>query len=90
VPNISSFYGIVILMFHRHGQHKAPYFHAQYQGKDASFLIESGEMVSGELSVRTVRIVQEWAVRHRDELMDNWERAVKLEPLKQIVGADND
>jgi hypothetical protein len=29
-------------------------------------------------------------LRHQDELLENWERAQRLEPLERIPGADQD
>jgi len=77
-------------MYHKHGQHKAPYFHATYGEFDASFAILSGEVLSGYLPRKVEALVHEWAERHRNELMENWQKAMNREPLAKIVGADND
>jgi hypothetical protein len=39
---------------------------------------------------KAASIVQEWCLRHQDELLANWERAQKFEPLERIPGADQD
>lgn len=50
--------------------------------------IETGEILHGSLPPGTLRIVREWAARHRSELLENWERAKSRRPLERIRGAD--
>ena len=88
MPVISYFFGIYIRMYH--ADHPPAHFHVEYQGHEAFVAIESGEIVHGKLPARAARIVKEWASEHQKELMTNWARAVKLEPLERIAGADND
>ena len=53
MPTISSFYGILIRMyFFDAEQHHLPHIHAQYQGQQAQFAIDSGELLAGTLPVR--------------------------------------
>lgn len=33
-------------------------------------------------------LVRDWALSHRDALMQNWERGRRLEPFETIPGAD--
>ena len=44
----------------------------------------------GKLPNKARKIVQEWMQIHQQELLDDWQRAVALEPLLRIPGADND
>ncbi len=90
MPSISDFFGITIYMYYSHGKHNAPYFHARYQGGDASFSINTGEVLAGGLPPKVSRLIQEWAARHRLELSENWARILKNEIPKYIQGADND
>jgi hypothetical protein len=90
MPSISEFFGITIYMYYAHGQHKAPYFHARYQGSDASFSIENQQVLSGNLPLKVIKLIQEWAKRHQLELMQNWSRTLKKEPVQYVQGADND
>ena len=90
MPSIAEFFGITIYMYYAHGQHKAPYFHARYQGSDASFSIDSGEVLAGHLPPRVGKLIQDWANRHKTELLDNWSRVQRHEIPKYIQGADND
>jgi hypothetical protein len=90
MPSISEFFGITIYMYHAHGKHKAAYFHARYQGSDASLEVDSGIVLAGNLPPKVLKVIQEWRVRHRQELLENWER-VKLHELPQYIqGADHD
>ncbi len=90
MPSIADFFGITIYMYYAHGKHKGPYFHARYQGGDASFSIDTGEILAGHLPTKVTKLIQEWAQRHRAELSDNWSKILKNEIPKYIQGADND
>ncbi len=88
MPVISLFFGIVIRMYF--DDHPPPHFHASYQGFEAFVAINSGEVVTGNLPRKAARIVRQWALDHRAELMANWDRGVALLPLEMIAGADLD
>ena len=66
MPRICSFYGIVIAMYYR--DHHPPHFHAIYAEYEAQIVIETLEMLAGDLPARALRLVQEWAGMHRAEL----------------------
>lgn len=77
MPIISMFYGIVIcLYFFDDERHKLPHIHAKFQGKEASFAILDGSVLSGELPVAKTRMVQAWIEIQRESLMADWELAV--------------
>jgi len=80
VPEISRFLGVVIGMFY--SEHGVPHFHAVYGEYEAS--IES-ERVHGALPRRALALVLEWNRLHRQELLDNWERARAGQPLNRIA-----
>ncbi|MEH3101793.1 DUF4160 domain-containing protein [Sphingomonas adhaesiva] len=88
MPVISLFFGIVIRMYF--DDHPPPHFHASYQGFEAFVRIEDGEIAQGSLPRKAARIVRQWALDHRDELMANWQRGVDLLPMEMIAGADLD
>lgn len=90
MPQVSSFFGITIYMYYAHGKHKEPYFHAKYQGYDASFSIRSLEVLSGHLPKKAVIIIKNWAYEHQLELLQNWSKIISKEPLEKIPGADCD
>lgn len=82
MPRISFFYGITVAMYWR--DHPPAHFHASYSGQVAAIAIGNLEVIQGWLPPRALRFVREWAVIHRDELLDNWERARVHEPLDAI------
>ena len=82
MPQISYFLGVIIRMFYR--DHNPPHFHAVYAQYEALIDIEKNELFSGYLPPRVLGIVTEWTAIHQNELMDNWERARKQEPLLNI------
>jgi len=86
MPEISRFFGIVIAMFYN--EHMPPHFHAKYAGQWAAFSIEELKIIEGELPRRAVSMVLEWAFQHRTELMSNWEKAQRKEPLEKIEPLD--
>ena len=85
MPQISNFYGIIILM--NFTDHAPAHFHAWYNEYKISVEIKDG-VVKGEMPARALRMVLEWLDLHREELMSNWENAqnglplVKIESLK--------
>ena len=81
MPEISRFLGIVIGMFFN--EHGPPHFHAVYGEHKITVEIESGS-VRGAFPTRALRLVLEWASLHKQELMANWERARRREPLMRI------
>lgn len=88
MPIISVFFGIVIRMYH--DDHPPPHFHASYQGFEAFIRIADAEIIEGDLPKKAARIVRQWALDHRDELMANWTRGEALLPMEMIPGADLD
>ncbi len=90
MPSISEFFGISIYMYYAHGKHKSSYLHARCQGGDASFSIETIEILAGHLPPKVVKLIQEWMSIHQNELRQNWTRVQKGEIPKYVQGADND
>jgi hypothetical protein len=83
VPRISHFYGITIRMYWNERDHPVPHFHAEYAGANASISVD-GSLLAGSLSPGALRLVKAWAKLHRDELLDNWQRARRHEPMAPI------
>jgi hypothetical protein len=85
MPRISTFYGIVIWMYHNEMHHLGrPHFHASYGGDEAIVDIESLAIIAGGLPPRGQRLVAEWAQAHQAELRENWDRARSHQPLLPI------
>jgi len=70
-------------MYGNEGVHARPHFHARYAGEAASIGVD-GQLIAGSLPPRALGLVTEWAHLHRDELLDNWDRARREEPLLAI------
>ena len=85
VPRISAFYGIVIWMYWDDDDHAVPHFHARYAGDWASVSVEAPGILAGQLPRRAQRLVFEWARLHQEELLANWDRARRDEPLERIA-----
>lgn len=61
-----------------HGLTSTPY------ARRAASIGFDGELIAGGLPRRALLLVGEWAQLHRDELTENWERARRDEPLRDI------
>lgn len=83
MPQISYFLGVIIRMFYR--DHNPPHFHAVYGEHEAIIDIEKNEIIYGHLPPRVLGLVTEWTALHQEELMDNWDRARRQEPLVEIA-----
>ena len=82
MPRISAFYGIIVAMYF--DDHPPPHFHAKYGEYQAQVAIATGEVIHGDLPRRARSLVQEWTELHRDELVADWARAERQEPLHRI------
>jgi hypothetical protein len=52
MPEISRFYGIIIAMYYN--DHPPPHFHVRYGGQKAVIIIETGQLLAGDLSGRAL------------------------------------
>jgi hypothetical protein len=86
LPIISMFFGIIIRLYLiDNRQHNLPHVHAKYAEFEASVGIEDGEILTGELPRKQLRLVQAWIELHRDELMADWELALAGEEPYKIA-----
>ena len=84
MPELCRFYGIIIkLLYGDDAQHSKPHVHAYYAEHDASVGID-GELISGSMPVKQLKLVQAWAVLHEEELYAAWNNAVQGEEPKKI------
>ncbi|MEQ1531769.1 MAG: DUF4160 domain-containing protein [Methylococcales bacterium] len=82
MPYVSMFFGIIIRMFHN--EHNPPHFHAEYQGQRGLFSMD-GNLIKGNITSNTARkLIKEWALLHRDELMQNWQKAAQGQQIDRI------
>ena len=71
-------------MYWNEGPHARPHFHARYAGSAGSIDLDGG-LIAGSLPPRALALVAERAQLHHDELLANWERARRDEPLEPIA-----
>jgi hypothetical protein len=86
MPSISRFFGVVVYMYYN--EHLPPHFHAEYGEYEALYEIETLETLRGGIPRRAHAMVVEWALLHRAELHDDWERARQQKPLLDIEALD--
>jgi hypothetical protein len=84
MPRISTFYGVVIYMYWNERDHPVAHFHAYHAGRRASVSVD-GTVLAGSLEPRALGFVRDWAKLHRADLLANWERARRSEPLLAIA-----
>ena len=86
MPVISTFYGIVILMFYLDNKrHYRSHVHAQYGEFEAVIAIDNGDVLEGDLQKARMKLVQAWIEIHKEELMANWRLAVKGQQIGKIA-----
>jgi len=86
MPEISRFFGIIIRMFYN--DHEPAHFHALYGEDEALIEVETLAVLRGTLPRRALALVLEWAVLHRTELRQDWQRARAGEALAPIEPLD--
>lgn len=86
MPVISMFYGIIVsLYFVDNRRHRRPHIHVRYQSFEASISIPDGRVLDGKMPPPKLRLVQAWIEIHRDELLADWDLAVKGEMPYKIA-----
>lgn len=84
MPELSRFFNIIIRMqFSDTGQHHKPHIHIQYADFNAVMALD-GELLSGSLPVKQLRLVEAWMTIHEDELYKAWNDAVRNIPFSKI------
>ena len=64
--------------------HSPPNSHAKYGRDQAVISVADLVVLKGGLPPRALGLVMEWATRHRDELVEDWNLARAKAPLKAI------
>ncbi len=84
MPEISRFYGIVIkMLFNDTVQHNKPHIHVSYGDYKITMGLD-GEILSGSMPQKQVRMVLGWIAIHEDELYAAWNKAVRNEHFSKI------
>ena len=84
MPVIARFYGILIKMYFSQSEHGLPHFHAIYGEFNAVFVIDTLEMLEGDLPIRAQRLIKEWAAQHQRELREMWDQ----QEFRQLPGLE--
>lgn len=82
MPELCRFYGIIIRMFWE--DHPPPHFHAIYGNHEALIDILTSSIIAGTLPPGAHSLVRQWTDLHRQELLDDWNLASTLQPLRRI------
>ena len=82
MPEISRFFGMVIAMYY--DDHAPAHFHVRYGEHKAIIDVETLGCTRGSLPPNAQGLVVHWAAQHREELLDNWERARNEIPLQPV------
>lgn len=89
MPVISMFYGVIVMMyFYDTDFHHLPHIHIKYAELECSLNILNGDILSGKIPPKQLKLVLAWLEIHQEELLANWELAksgielFKIEPLK--------
>jgi hypothetical protein len=61
------------------------HFHARYAEHEAVIRVDTLEVEAGHLPRRPLSLVLEWAVEHRGELWDNWDRVQSRHAIQPIA-----
>ena len=83
MPEICRFFGIVVKMFF--DDHNPPHFHAYYGEHEALIDIHNLSIFAGRLPPRAIGLVMEWANIYQKELLDDWARAQRHQPILTIA-----
>ena len=84
MPEISRFAGIIVYMLFKDvSQHNKPHIHVKYGEYRASVGID-GELLSGSLPQKQLRIVTGWLALNEDEIYKAWNKAVAGEQFDKI------
>jgi hypothetical protein len=83
MPEISRFFGILIKIFY--DDHNPPHFHAEYGENRVLIDMRSLSIFAGWLPPRALGLVIERATMHREELLNDWERARAQQELQKIA-----
>ena len=59
-------------MYFRQSEHNPPHIHAIYGERIGAIDIQTGDMLEGDLPKRALKMVQEWANQHKQELIKMW------------------
>ncbi|HMT11060.1 MAG TPA: DUF4160 domain-containing protein [Ignavibacteria bacterium] len=65
-------------------KHNLPHIHVKYQDEEAVISIPNGTVLEGSLKASKLKLVMAWIEIHQDELIADWELAIKGENIFKI------
>ena len=71
------------MVFLDNEKHHKPHVHVYYGEYEASVGID-GEILSGSLPIKKLKLLQAWLILREDELYNAWNNAVKGMPFNDI------
>ena len=74
---------VIKLIFLDNDKHHKPHVHVYYGEYEASVGMD-GELLSGSLPIKKLRLLQAWMILHEDELYQAWNNAVRGIPFDNI------
>ena len=84
MPELSRFQGMIIkLIYLDNEKHHKPHVHIYYGEYEAAVGID-GELLSGSLPIKKLKLLQAWMILHEEELYDAWNKAVQGIPFDSI------
>ena len=86
MPTVAWVFGMAIILYYE--DHEPPHFHVRAANFAARILIRDGSLIdsNGRVTARDMQTLRTWCLRHREALMENWERARRAQPLKRVEG----
>jgi len=84
MPAISRFYGLIIKMYYKGGEHNPPHVHVLYGEYMGAIDIKTAELLEGDLPAKALSMAKEWIEKYRTELLDFWatQKISTLPPLE--------
>ena len=62
--------------------------HVHIGKHDASFAIDTGELLAGQCDIKTRSVVEEWIKKHRQDLLELWDivkKGADYKPMVEII-----
>jgi len=78
---------IIKLIFLDNDKHHKPHIHVYYGEYEASIGMD-GEVLSGSIPVKKLKLIQAWIILHEEELYKAWNNAVRGLPFDDIKPLD--
>lgn len=85
MPTVSEFFCLSIYMYNNGTEHNPPHFHVVYGDCECVIDIRKCRKIKGNMPKNKLRLLLAWCEIHKDELLQNWEFALKKMELRRIA-----